>query len=438
MRSKTRLSVALLPVLPIVLLSTSAQAFNPDHLAQLLKTNQCANCDLSSAKLEKLNLSGANLQGANLSGVTLTGANLSNANLEAANLQGSSLTEAYLFRANLTDANFTNAGLQKANLRETTLVGTNFSGADLRSSDFQGNNLGQAKFPGSNLSGANLSKTIGFALVSQRTGENVLTNTSLLPQFICPGPSDKPSLEDLNQYAEGSGFRIQAVDFSGVNLTASNLQNVILINNDLSNVDLAGANLRSACLFGVKLTGAKLSKADLTDIRLVSTKLPPGTPTPALSPADQAAAHAQAAAQGTKAYQGKIMVGTLNRAQQAYYLENDRFTTSIEDSGVGIKPEMNDYRYRLFVAPDRHPSAMQVGLPKLSDLPTYIGLVRIEKTPKGDPISIAILCTSEKPATPIPLWSTIDYKNPKKGEPIACPKGFTKVTSGEDPNPPQP
>jgi uncharacterized protein YjbI with pentapeptide repeats len=444
-RPQNRLSIALLPVLPIVLLSTSAQAFNPDHLAQLLKTNQCANCDLSNAKLEKANLSGANLTGANLSNATLIGANLSNANLEAANLQGSSLTEAYLFRANLTGANFTNAGLQKANLRETTLVGTNLSGADLRSANLQGNNLGQAKFPSANLSEANLSYIKGFAGVNQRTSLAEPEFMGLVSTHLCfsATPKEDPvppefegvgTTKNLSFFPESDiDYKVVQADFAGANLSGANLQGSTLMGTSFNKVDLSGANLRSACLISVNLSGAKLDKADLQDIRLVSTTLPAGIARPPVSPTNPSLSATQ-----RKIVEGKMIIGTLTRAQQAYYLENDRFTTSIEDLGAGIKPEMNDYRYRLFVAPDRHPSAMQVGLPKLSDLPTYIGFVHIEKAPKGESMTIATLCISQKPATPMPLWSAIDYKNPKKGEPIACPKGFTKVNSGEDPNPPKP
>ncbi len=432
MRSKTRLFVALLPIAPIVFLSTSAQAFNPEHLAQLLKTNQCANCDLSSAKLEKLNLSGANLSGANLSSANLTGANLSNANLEAANLQGSSLSETYLFRANLTGANFTNAGLQKANLRETTLIGTNFSGADLRSSDFQGNNLAQAKFPGSNLSNANLSYVKGSAAINQRTSlvENDLAG--LMYMNLCPTDfRDDPIPPELEGFGTiksltfieetHTDYNVVQVDFAGANLSGANLQGSTLLGTNFNKVDLSGANVRSACLVSVNLTGAKLDKADLKDIRLVSTTLPAGVARPPI------AVPSQASVQRSKASEGKIMVGTLNRAQQAYYLENDRFSTSPDDLGLGKISETPSYKYRLFLAPNRQPVAMQVGVPNLSDLPTFIGFVRIEKTPRDEAMTIAILCTSEKPAAPMPLWNAIDYKNPKKGEPIACPKGFIQV-----------
>ena len=122
--------------------------------------------------------------------------------------------------------------------------------------------------------------------------------------------------------------------------------------------------------------------------------------------------------------EAKQSIGTLNRAQQAYYLENDRFTTNLEATGVGIKPDGADYRYRLFVAPDRYPAALQVALPKTSDLPTFIGLVHATKLDRQT-ATIATLCISKKPGTPMPLWRMIDYKNSKKGEPIACPSGFT-------------
>ena len=93
---------------------------------------------------------------------------------------------------------------------------------------------------------------------------------------------------------------------------------------------------------------------------------------------------------------------------------------------MNIKPDAGQYRYRLFVAPDRYPAAMQVALPKTSDLLTFLGLVYAPKLDEQS-ATIATFCVSEKPGTPMPLWNAIDYKSPKKGEPIACPTGFTLV-----------
>lgn len=429
MRLKNRVFlsfIAILPILPFISLSAlpSAQAFSPDDLQKLLKTNQCVNCDLSGANLERLNLSGVNLMGANLSSATLSGSNLSNANLEGAKLQGTSLNDAYLFRANLTGANFSNSGLQRANLRETTLVGTNFTGADLRSSDFQGNNLGQAMFPGSNLSGANLSNILGFALTSRQTGEQQSTIAALSHEMMCPRPpqTSGPATQEIEDYAANIGLLIKTVDLSGVNLSSSNLQNAVLLNTDLRNIDLTGANLRSACLFAVKLTGAKIDRIDLTQARLVGTVLPPGNFKNTASALPQQTPQVELKRQRP----GKYIVGTLIRAQQAYYLENERFTNKIEDLGVEIQQDQDSYLYRLFIAPDRYPASMQVGLPKVPDLPTFLGFVHVGKV-QGEKTTLGILCISEKPATPMPLWNAIAYKKPQNSEPIACPKGFIPV-----------
>ena len=60
--------------------------FNPADLERLKTTNQCSECDLSSAKLTNANLRGANLSGTDLFKADLRGADLQGANLAGADL----------------------------------------------------------------------------------------------------------------------------------------------------------------------------------------------------------------------------------------------------------------------------------------------------------------------------------------------------------------
>ena len=88
-------------------------------IARLKLTRKCPYCDLSGAKLHRVNLPGADLSGANLSGANLGGANLyrttlSGTNLRGANLSGANLKLANLIRADLTGANLTDAVLRRA------------------------------------------------------------------------------------------------------------------------------------------------------------------------------------------------------------------------------------------------------------------------------------------------------------------------------------
>ena len=460
MHLKTHLFVALLPILPIVLLSTSAQAFNAEQLKQFLKTNQCQNCDLSGANLERLNLSGANLQGANLSSATLSGSNLSNANLEAANLQGASLSEAYLYRANLTGANFSNAGLPNANLRETILIGTNFSRSDLRSVNLSKMDLSKAVFTGANLSKANLSRTIVVTLKPMMSEDSTNIPSGFLKEetniilgsILCTDRSffeTTDNLDEPNPFFDGKNATkvdlkfiptqqfdsaIVGANWSNADLTDADLSNAFLPRIDLTSAKLTRSNLKNTCLIAAQIKNASFEQADLTGTKLDGVKLTDARFTNARGLEAPRSIYLKSNGNPPpdllslrlKEREAKQSIGTLNRAQQAYYLENDRFTTNLESTGVRIEPDSADYRYRMFVAPDRYPASLNVALPKTSDFPTFIGLVHATKL-DGEPAAFAILCISKKPGTPMPLWTAINYKNPKKGEPIACPSGFTPV-----------
>jgi len=48
-----------------------------------------------------------------------------------------------------------------------------------------------------------------------------------------------------------------------------------------------------------------------------------------------------------KQAEGKQNVGTLNRTQQAYFLENDSFASEVTLLGVGIKPQTVNYNYSI-------------------------------------------------------------------------------------------
>ncbi|OGT69297.1 MAG: hypothetical protein A3J38_00665 [Gammaproteobacteria bacterium RIFCSPHIGHO2_12_FULL_45_9] len=99
----------------------AAPRFNPDQLAEFMKTNQCIGCDLSGALIGR-NHSGAVLTDANLSGI---GMNETEAfNFSQANMQNANLTAAYLYTAN-----FSGAYLKGAHFDGSDLTGANFFGA---------------------------------------------------------------------------------------------------------------------------------------------------------------------------------------------------------------------------------------------------------------------------------------------------------------------
>ena len=108
---------------PLLLLtSTVALAFEPAHLEQLRRGDQCNGCDLRNAPLADSNLVGRSLRWA-----VLAGSNLAQGNLERADLTGADLRGARLQGASLQGAVLEGALLDGVDLSDTRLAG-----ADLR------------------------------------------------------------------------------------------------------------------------------------------------------------------------------------------------------------------------------------------------------------------------------------------------------------------
>ncbi len=121
---------------------------------------------------------------------------------------------------------------------------------------------------------------------------------------------------------------------------------------------------------------------------------------------------------GDPASEGKMYVGSLNRAQQSYWLEHQGFAQSIGALRIGIRPETDYYRYSIV---DDSTKVISYGIPrepgysytkevyffglysrKVADkqLPTYVGAV-FAIQPET---TMAILCRADKPGikTPAP------------------------------------
>ena len=135
-------------------------------------------------------------------------------------------------------------------------------------------------------------------------------------------------------------------------------------------------------------------------------------------------------ANNAKQSEAKQYVGSMNRAQQAYFYENNALATSVDALGLGIKTETNNYKYSLRVTKTAsfHYAASKT-------LKNYVGGVFLVPAKKLDPNArrdemtiVTILCQTEKrpffrvkqtdmPAEPI-------YQN---GE-VICGKGTTLVS----------
>jgi type IV pilus assembly protein PilA len=102
--------------------------------------------------------------------------------------------------------------------------------------------------------------------------------------------------------------------------------------------------------------------------------------------------------------EGKQSVSSMNKAQQSYGAENGKFTSSIANLGIGIKPETANYQYSIST---ENKAVFNYGVSRNASLRSFVGGVFfIRDTKELEMIfAVAILCQTNaasmtKPANP--------------------------------------
>lgn len=135
--------------------------------------------------------------------------------------------------------------------------------------------------------------------------------------------------------------------------------------------------------------------------------------------------------QATKARQteAKTYVGSLNRSQQAYFLEQNKWAKTIEETAIGIKAETENYRYNIqkidsikTVNIKNYPEiTVQTGLAKKEGLKSYLGIVYLSAVAGGETVSLSVRCESNEPTTKEAGLPKFD------GKAMQCPDGYKSL-----------
>ncbi|MEQ8996274.1 MAG: type IV pilin-like G/H family protein [Coleofasciculus sp. B1-GNL1-01] len=123
--------------------------------------------------------------------------------------------------------------------------------------------------------------------------------------------------------------------------------------------------------------------------------------------------------------EGKTYVGSMNRAQQAYHVTEQSFSSNIPDLGLGIKTETESYAYSTQITDN---AAFNYGISRKDKVRSYVGGVfvvpatEVDTDAASDAITtVAILCEANTPGSikpPAPIY--------QKGE-LACGEGTTDL-----------
>jgi type IV pilus assembly protein PilA len=120
-----------------------------------------------------------------------------------------------------------------------------------------------------------------------------------------------------------------------------------------------------------------------------------------------------------KQSEAKQYVGSMNRSQQAYYLEKNSFTDVIGDLGLGIRTETQNYQYSITREAEgstvvtNHASIVKEGAP----LKAYVGGVSVGLVAvTSEATTLAVLCEGKKP---------LSASGPRGGETFAAAGDFS-------------
>jgi Type IV pilin-like G and H, putative len=121
--------------------------------------------------------------------------------------------------------------------------------------------------------------------------------------------------------------------------------------------------------------------------------------------------------------EGLQYVFTMARAQQAYFLENEKFSGSIKDLGLGNSSETENYSFRTITQGNQKQQVMMTATAKKPEIKSYIGVVYVVKDKKNI-VTQSAICETEKPSTTPPAKPQITTTSTSK---VQCPSGSRLV-----------
>ncbi len=118
--------------------------------------------------------------------------------------------------------------------------------------------------------------------------------------------------------------------------------------------------------------------------------------------------------------EAKLFVGSMNRSQQAYYIENDGFSSSVDGLGNGMKQQTEYYQYNISID-STGKVATNNGMSSVVFLKSYVGVTQaqtvINSSGSNELVVTVLLCEN-----PVPGIGTLQTATSG-----ICPSGWTTL-----------
>jgi hypothetical protein len=114
----------------------------------------------------------------------------------------------------------------------------------------------------------------------------------------------------------------------------------------------------------------------------------------------------------------KLDINSVNRMQQSTFLEKQAFATAIEELGLAVKSESENYTYSLTADQSK---SLVTATAKTDELKSYTGAVFPVQEADGSMTTVAVICQTDAPSKTLPALPQLQGTKP------VCPTGSSEV-----------
>ncbi|WP_421655171.1 type IV pilin-like G/H family protein [Leptothermofonsia sp. ETS-13] len=115
--------------------------------------------------------------------------------------------------------------------------------------------------------------------------------------------------------------------------------------------------------------------------------------------------------------EGRLYTSSMHQAQQAYYLKNSAFASTIAQLGLDLKPETENYHYQIELPGNAGEQVRVIGRAKRPELKSFTGAVFKTQVDNRYNILLGVVCQTERPSLTPPAMPFLDGTRPQ------CPAG---------------
>lgn len=113
----------------------------------------------------------------------------------------------------------------------------------------------------------------------------------------------------------------------------------------------------------------------------------------------------------------KTNIASFNTAQQAYFVDKEKFTSSLDDLATGLLLDTDNYKYSAVVSGE---AVFHYGIPKNQNNLAYVGGVFVVSE-EGEKQTVTIICVADQPGTTKPSQPLLENNQ------AICGKGTSIV-----------